>query len=255
MKNSNVPAKSRGAVIFAHNTPTVDYKRIAEQAARLIKYNLNLPVTIITDTDDMTNVRIGYAGGTPWYNMGRYRGYTLSPYDETILLDSDYLVLDDSLLKILDTANDYTIMNKNQSPIGTIDTPGMLSIQSVWATVVVFKKTSKAKLLFDLVGRIQRNYGYYKSLYNLNSANFRNDYAFAIADNILNGYTPSPGIPWSMLTIDKPIRKIEVKNNNLVVREAERAHVLPKQNIHIIDKDYLQSKEYKDFVDLICQTN
>jgi hypothetical protein len=249
----NAPAKSKGVVLFAHNTPTVDYKKIADQASRLIKHNLNLPTTIITDTDDMTNVRTGYAGGTPWYNMGRYRAYDLSPYDETLLLDSDYLVLDDSLSKILDTVNDYALMTSTVGPTGPIDVHGMLSIKPVWATIVAFKKTPKAKLLFDLVGRIQHNYGYYKRLYNLKSANFRNDYAFAIADNVINGYTAGQGIPWTMLTIDKPIKKIEIKNNNLIVREDSQAHVISKQNIHIIDKNYLQSDDYIKFVDALCQ--
>ena len=253
MNNSNAPAKSRGVVLFAHNTPTVNYERIAEQASRLITYTLNLPTTIITAADDTSNVRIGYANATPWYNMGRYRSYDLSPYDETILLDSDYLILDDNLLKILDTTIDYAIMNKNQSPTGTVDTPALLSIPLVWATAVIFKKTSKAKLLFDLVARIQRNYGYYKRLYHLKSNNFRNDYAFAIADNIINGYTPSQGIPWTMLTADKPIKKLEIKNNNIILREEKSAHVIPRQSIHIIDKDYLQSDEYVEFVDTVCQ--
>jgi hypothetical protein len=130
---------------------------------------------------------------------------------------------------------------------------GPMSLPYVWATVVVFKKTAKAKLLFDLVGRVQRNYGYYKKLYNLISYNFRNDYAFAIADNIVNGYTASLGIPWSMLTLEDTINKIEISDNKLIIREKESAQVIPKQSIHIMDKDYLQSDEYDKFVDAICQ--
>jgi hypothetical protein len=172
-----------------------------------------------------------------------------------VLLDSDYLILDDSLLKILDSTVDYTIMTKNQSPTNAMTgNMGLLSLNFVWATAVVFKKTAKSKLLFELVGRIQRNYDYYIKLYNLRERNFRNDYAFAIADNIINGHTNSPGIPWSMLTIDNPITKIEIKNNKLIVREQEKAHVIPQQNIHVIDKDYLLSDDYQQFVDTICQS-
>jgi len=255
MTNLNASAKSRGIVLFAFNTDRVDYVEIANRASRLITYNLNLPVTIITDIGEMPkNFRKGYAGGTLWYNSGRYLAYKLSPYDETLLLDSDYLILDDSLLKILDSAIDYTIMTKNQSPTNDMTgNMGMLSINYVWATAIAFKKTTKSKLLFELVGRIQRNYDYYIKLYNLREHNFRNDYAFTIADNILNGYTNSPGIPWTMLTIADPITKIEIKNNKLIVREQESAHILPRQNIHVIDKDYLLSDDYQRFVDTICQ--
>ena len=169
-------------------------------------------------------------------------------------MDSDYLILDDSLLKILDITDDYSIVTNNQSPRQLMGgTMGVLSLNYVWATAIAFKKTDKTRQLFDLVGRIQRNYEYYRKLYHIRERNFRNDYAFAIADNIVNGYVPSQGIPWCMLTLDKPIKKLEIKNNNIIVREQETAHVVPRQNIHVMDKDYLQSDSYIEFVDTVCQ--
>ena len=167
MTNLNASVKSRGVVLFAFNTDKVNYIEIADRASRLITRNLNLPVTVITDIGEMPkNFRKGYAGGTLWYNSGRYLAYELSPYDETLLLDSDYLILDDSLLKILDTAVDYTIMITNQNPTQSMTgNMGMLSLNYVWATAIAFKKTTRSKLLFDLVGRIQRNYDYYIKLY------------------------------------------------------------------------------------------
>jgi hypothetical protein len=255
MTNLNASAKSRGVLVFAYNTSTVDYEKIAEQAARLITHNLNLPVTVISGQVTHENYRTGYAHGTQWNNLDRYRAYELSPYDETILLDTDYLVLDDSLLKIIDTTNDYQLMTRSQTPTETMNGDmGILSINYVWATAVVFKKTTKSKLLFDLVGRIQRNYDYYRKLYNIREYNFRNDYAFAIADNIVNGYAPSQGIPWTMLTIDKLVKRIEIKNNNIVIREENSAQVVSRQNIHVMDKLYLQSDDYIHFVDQICQS-
>jgi hypothetical protein len=130
---------------------------------------------------------------------------------------------------------------------------GLMSLSQVWATAVIFKKTPKAESLFDLVGRVQRNYNYYRRLYNITQQNFRNDYAFAIADNIVNGYDSSPGIPWTMVTLENVVEKIEVQNNRLIVREKDSAHVLPRQSLHVMDKDYLQSDEYDKFVDAICQ--
>jgi len=241
---------SRGVLIFAFNTEAVDYVAIAEQTARLVKHTLGLPVTIITDQEvdnTFTNVRAGYAGGTAWRNGDRYTAYDVSPYDETILIDSDYLVLDRSLLTLLDTTEDYRLQHNG---VGNM---GVLSLDYVWATAIVFKRTEKTRLLFNLVGRIQRNYSYYCKLYQLRERNFRNDYAFAIANNIINGYTPnqSQGIPWPMLTIDKPVKQIEVNGDMLVVRE-DMAKFIPRQNLHIIDKDYLQSDLHVKFVDQIC---
>jgi hypothetical protein len=252
-----VPAKSKGVVLFAVNTATVDYVRIAEQAARLIKHTLNLPTTIITDTGvpSLNNYRTGYAGGTEWKNGGRYRAYELSPYDETILLDSDYLQLDSSLLTVLETTVDYKLMHNNQSPTQSMSgNMGQLSLDYIWATALTFKRTDKTQMLFDLVGRIERNYAYYQKLYHLRERNFRNDYAFAIANNIINGYTTNTtqSIPFTMLTLDKLIKNIEITGEKMIIREENSAHVITKQNIHVMDKDYLLSEKFDQLVDTVC---
>ena len=270
MKNLNVPVKSKGVLLFAFNTATVDYVKIAEQAARLVHHTLNLPVTLVTDHGAITthvdqtvivennvdNVRVGYAKGTQWRNGNRYQAYELSPYDETILIDTDYLMLDDSLLKVLDTTTDYRIVYNNRNPKQSMTGDmGQMSFNYVWATAITFKRTDKTARLFELVGRIQRNYSYYRRLYHIRETNFRNDYAFAIANNIVSGYSPKQdqSIPWTMLTLDQPISNIEIKNSMMIVRSAE-AHVIPRQNIHVMDKDFLLGENYIKFVDAVCQS-
>lgn len=270
MKNLNESVKSKGVVLFAFNTDTVDYVKIADRAAQLIHYTLNLPVTLITDhgavtehcdqtvviENTLSNFRIGYSGGTTWRNGNRFQAYELSPYDETILIDSDYLMLDQTLLTMLDATTDYKLIHTNHTPERVMpNSMGVTSLNYVWATAITFKRTQKSALLFDLVGRIQRNYEYYRMLYNIQHRNFRNDFAFAIANNILNGYTnnKSQGMPFALLTVENKITNIEVKNDFLVVRQAERAHILPKQNVHIIDKEYLSSDAYGELVDNLCQ--
>jgi hypothetical protein len=254
---SDVPAKSKGVVLFAVNTDRVDYIQIAEQAARLIQHTLHLPTTIISDpgVDTADNYRTGYGGGTQWRNGGRYRAYELSPYDETILLDSDYLQFDSSLLTVLDTTVDYKLMHHNQSPTQSMSgNMGQLSLDYVWATAITFKRTDKTQSLFDLVGRIERNYAYYQKLYQIRERNFRNDYAFAIANNIINGYTTNTTqrIPWTMLTIDKLVKNIEITGEKMIIREENSAHVIAVQNVHIMDKDYLLSSAFDQLVDTVC---
>ena len=259
MKNSNVQEKSRGVLLFAFNTDTVDYVKIAKRAERLIEHTLKLPVTIITD-EQVENAHSNFknAEQMQWRNADRYRAFELSPYDETLLLDSDYLMLDNSLLKLFDQPFDYRLQHHNHIIGDTAKyTMGEISLPFVWATVVLFRKTQKTKLLFDLVGRIQRNYQYYRLLYNIRERNFRNDYAFAIANSIINGYDLDLGnsIPWTMLSIQDPVTKIDVKNHNLIVRLEDKAHVIPKQNVHIMDKQYLLSDEYEQLVEEICNPN
>jgi len=270
MKNLNALEKSKGVILFAFNTETIDYVKIADRAAQLVHRTLGLPVTLVTDQNVVTghidqiviikntlqNFRVGYAGGTQWRNGNRYRAYDLSPYDETILIDSDYLMLDQTLLTMLDSTLDYRLIHENQTPDHYMtNSMGNTSLDYVWATAITFKRTERSRLLFELVGRIQRNYEYYRCLYNIQQRNFRNDYAFAIAHNILNGYTlaKDQSMPITMLTIENTVQAIELRTNNLVVRQPGYAHVLPKQNLHIIDKDYLLSENYGKFIDIICQ--
>ena len=267
MKKLNVPAKSRGVLLFAFNTEKTSYVKIAEQAARLVKHTLNLPVTLVTEqgttaegfdnivyvSNELKNRKIGEEGS--WRNGDRFRAYELTPYDETILIDSDYLMLDDSLLKHLEQNFDYRIMSWNNKPAGPWTLKmGMFSHEYLWATVVLFRKTLRAKMLFDLVGRVQRNYEYYRRLYHVREGNFRNDYAFTIANNILNGYDLSfnQGITNPMLTFADVTTSITTKGTMLVVKEREKAYVIPRQNIHVMDKGYLLSDNFADFVDTIC---
>lgn len=270
MTNSSVFEKSKGVVVFAFNSATVDYVALADQTSLLTAKALGLPITLITDINatpafnydqvirvesQSGNFRTDSGEKVEWRNFGRYLAYEFSPYNETLLVDGDYLVLDNSLLKLFDQDFDYKLMHNSQTPDGP--QYKMMGTQAalpyVWATVVLFKKTEKAKQYFDLIGRIQRNYGYYKTLFN-GQGSYRNDYAFAIADIILNGYSIDEykGIPWAMTTIENKINNIEVKGSFVIVRHEHRADVLAKQNLHIMDKTYLLSDNFKQFVAETC---
>ena len=268
MQNSVNLEKSRGVVVFAFNTH-IDYVAIADQTSRLIEQHLGLPITLVTDvaSDPKFNydrvIRINNLDGSnfvngdstkQWRNFGRYLAYELSPYDETILLDTDYLVFDNSLLKLFSRDFDYQLMHHSYTPAGACpEQMGETSLPFVWATVVLFRKTERSRLFFDLVARIQRNYPYYRALYNVRERNFRNDYAFAIANNIISGYNlnESQGIPWPMLTIERPVERIDATEYNLRIYHNADAVVIPYQNIHIMDKQYLLSDNFKQLVDYV----
>lgn len=268
-KNLNRPEKSKGVLLFAFDTASVKYTEIAIRCATLIDKTLGLPTTIVTGHDEKIdypesniirvnskagNSRFDSAAGkkVEWRNFGRYLAYSLSPYDETILLDSDYLVLDRSLLDYFDTDWDYLIGDRNIN-LGQAefrDNMGPYSLPSLWATVILFRKTEKSQQLFSLAGRIQDNYQYYRLLYNISAGNFRNDYAFAIADSILNGYSCSGTnrLYAPLTTVTEPIRSLALNGDHLHIKYGSKAVVLPKQNLHILDKQYLLSEDYKRFI-------
>lgn len=251
-KNSEKSVKSRGIVAFAANTETTDYVGIAIKTLSVASKILKLPYTIIQPTIAEFNQRYDIDTGNfvQWNNFNRYSAYESSPYDETLVIDADYLVLDDNLKKIFDTPWDY-LLQRNSYAL-TQEWPytmGPNSLPFVWATVFAFRKTHKAELFFNLVKRVQDNYGYYHSLFNIRERNYRNDYAFAIADYILNGYiVGTQSIPGNMLTVDQVIDSITVQGSKLVIKDKNRSYVIPRTNIHIMSKVYLQSDNFTKLI-------
>jgi hypothetical protein len=258
MKSLKKLEKSRGILAFAYNVETIDYVSIANKSLTLASKKLNLPYTLITDKEfknEFHNSRydIDTNNFIQWRNIGRHHAYQLSPYDETLVIDVDYLILNDQLNKIFELEWDY-ILQRNSFAL-TTEWPklmGETSLPYVWATVFAFRKSPRAKMYFDLIDRIQKNHFYYWSLFNIQERIFRNDYAFAIADIILNGYTIGKNsIPENMLAINQVIKSIDVQDNNLIIKDDTKAYVVPKTNLHIMSKGYLQSKNFKKLIDRV----
>lgn len=256
--NLKESVKSRGIVAFAVNTGATDYVSIAKQTLKLASHTLNLPHTLITEeyisTQLSNGTRYDVDSGefVEWKNMGRNSAYDLSPYDETLVIDADYLIQDTDLLKIFESPWNYTLMRSarslNDQPIP--DLMGAHSLPYVWATVFAFRKTDRARVFFDLVKRIERNYNYYRELFKAESRIYRNDYAFAMADVILNGFRRNTNsIPGPMLNVTQTIDSITIKNNSLVIKDPTSAYVIPKMNMHVMSKQYLQSENFKEFID------
>jgi hypothetical protein len=255
--NSNRLEKSRGIVAFAINTTTTDYVSIANQTVNLAAQVLNLPYTVITEdhTANMNwhnyrhDVDLGHE--VEWKNFGRNLVYELSPYEETLVIDADYVVQDSGLLKIFDLPWDYLLQRTARS-LNDEYVPNVMGAHSlpyVWATVFAFRKTTRAKLFFDLVQRIEANYHYYRELFNVESRSYRNDYAFAMADTILNGFSvPKISIPGPILNILQPIKSMALHGNQIVVKDKHSAYIVPRMNMHVMSKAYLQSDNFKEFI-------
>lgn len=270
MKKLNVSEKSRGVVVIAFNSQ-IDYVSIAIKCAKLVKCNLGLPTAIITDSDPNdipknifshiipaeNNILNNKGNNLCWRNANRYKVYALSPFEETILLDSDYFVLTDNLNKLFVGEFDYRLMHTTYSPTMIVDNRwSQTGLPYVWATVVAFNKTPRSERFFNLVGRIQKNYEYYCKLYNIHDTNFRNDYAFAMANSIQNGYNinPDQGIPWKMFSLGKKIKKLRLEQGLIKACDEQGAWVFHPQDVHIHDKDFLLTHEFDLLVRDLCQS-
>jgi len=210
---------NKGVLLFANNNGTLNYVKQAYFLAKRIKKYLNLPTSIVTNINihdkfpdyvdvfdniihdsvsyNETNKR--YHDGdlhdvtAKFYNSNRVNAYNLSPYDETIVMDTDYIICNDILKNCFLQQKDFLIY-KDAIHIGThTGTPEFLrvsdtSVDFYWATIFFFRKTAETKIFFDLLQHIEKNYMHYRSMYQFRTTVFRNDFAFSIAIHIMNGY-------------------------------------------------------------------
>ena len=209
----------RGVLLFAFNNPTTDYYRMAVATAKRIEYFLDLPVTIVTDSQpensefNIINVSAETSNikdNTPWYNKGRYRAYDLSPYDETIILDTDYLVNSNQLLKLFDIYDGFMCHGSTLFLTEGVDVENISpqSFRTLWATVIIFDKSERSKHIFECLEMVQNNYNHYINLYHINSPMYRNDYGITIATRIVDGqYNEQANvIPWELVHVNKDVK-------------------------------------------------
>lgn len=230
-----------GFLMFAQNNNTINYLKIALTNAMLIKKHLNKPVTVVTDSKSLiwdenaknsklmkkvfdhiiisdeenpVNNRayrdtIYYSVDDDFKNRNRSSAYSLSPYEETILIDADYLVFDSSINNVWGNSEEILI-NKDAIDLNGNSLTGEeyrlsdVGIRMYWATCIYFKKTTKAQMLFTLVDHIKQHWDYYKFTYGFTGSMFRNDFAFSIAIHILSGFEENEdfkGFPNNILTI------------------------------------------------------
>jgi len=208
-----------GAVLFALNNDAIDYTRLAVYAADKVKKFLNIPVTLITDSphwlegnypnhgfdnvitiSEEFNYSRQFNDGTiagkmlSWRNQSRNSVYRLTPYDKTLVIDSDFVINSNLLQMALDLDTDFQIYKKGFDIAtwrneGRTDRMNQYSIPFYWATVFVFQKTTITEAFFDLIEYIKINWNYFRVLYSIESVLYRNDYAFSIAIHIMNGKT------------------------------------------------------------------
>ena len=246
---------SAGVLIYCFNSEQVQYHRTTNFCIELIKKNLSLPVTVVTNSatkqhingadslvviENQKNNQRFYKDKTiPWYNLERSSSYDHSPYDTTILLDSDYFVYTKNLLELIDSGYEFLLHNRvhDLTGRGRFEYNNSSMISLVWATVTVFKKTQRAKKIFDMIKHIQQNYSYFCKLYRIDFANFRNDYAFAMALNQIDGFNQQYFMPTAMSMIPTDTKVLKIDHTGIVFQYDKFVNLVTDQDVHVLDKE------------------
>ena len=176
--------------------------------------------------------------------MSRSEVYNLSPYDETLVIDSDYFIMNDILDQVWNSDNDVMINSKYRDISGrhqeNIEYIDNFSIPMYWATVFYFKKSDFAENLFTLISHIKHNYKYYYYLYNCSGNLYRNDFAFSMALHILNG----------SVAFDVPSLPIEYLNNSFDLDDIFRINAHNDVIMYCADAEQVSSHILSRFKDM-----
>ena len=258
---------TRGVVIFAYNSGEIDYQGLAAWSARRIQRHLKLPTTLITDCAPMhsaefDNVIItsAVAGGNryfsdigsnvTWFNGNRMDVYELSPYNETLVLDADYVVCSSQLNFLFEMPQEFL------APVAAYDITntrtfddlnwfGTNRMPMAWATVMRFTRSELSKNIFDMMLMIRNNWQHYRNLYGISQSTYRNDYALSIALNTLHGHQGRwPSVPWRLASVvpDHELEYIDADTFKVSYKTSDSMskHItISGQDFHAMGKKHL----------------
>jgi len=272
---------TQGVLLFAQNNSRVDYVKQAMFCAKRIKEYLKLPVCLVTPNVEYLDeyypnhknyfdhivkqqksrdiqykkFRDGLYSEKQleWHNLSRADAYDLTPFDETIVMDTDVIICNDTLLECFNSTQDFMIAKESKDlkverHIPAFQKVSDRSINMVWATLFYFKKNSTTKILFDLIKHIKENYNFYRLTYKISEKKYRNDFAFSIAIHILNGHQktnwpkPLPGNLWFTTDLDVLVKmdKEDERYTFLLDKKDWKGHYtlssIEDANIHIMNK-------------------
>ena len=243
----------KGVLLFCFDTVDHKYHKILERCVHLVKKNLGLEITVVTNFETYKNLKpLGFINykfiepelgnkknGQEWKNVDRHMAYELSPYDVTLVMDIDYFCFTDNLKQFLDTGYDFLI-SKNAydlSDRNSFDMRRYSMIDMVWATVFVFRKGNKAKRIFDMVKYVKSYYSYFIDLYRITDKRFRNDYAFAIGLEQANGFMSYDTLPIKLHTLPPDCKVIGLQDDGIAWQFNDQINYIKDQDVHVLNKE------------------
>jgi hypothetical protein len=211
----------RGMLMFAHNNDLFDYGKMAYASALSAIHHIDKPISIVTDESTWEKLLREYPramftfdhailidhenthqrhfdladGSTKkakYHNTSRLDAYALSPYDETLLIDTDVLIQDTSLQHVWGSSA-YVRMNHEISELNSSEGNTQIklsdnSLTTFWATICYFRKCKVTEDFFALSKYVEHHYEYYGSLHGFPTSIVRVDYIMTIAAHIMSGY-------------------------------------------------------------------
>jgi hypothetical protein len=255
-----------GVLIFAFNNEHIDYLSMANWSAKNIRRHLNLPVAVVTDqviSGDYFFEQVIFANpqgaysrkfadqddSVTWYNGNRVDAYALTPWEQTLVLDADYVVASDELKKVLSINKNFVAHKTaydvvNQDNFDELNNFGNFNMPMWWATVMMFRRSTEAELIFNTMSMIKNNWQHYKNLYKITRPTYRNDFALSMALNIVNGHTLShTDMPWDLASVTPAHKLTQLSEDkyrvDFLTPDQKPRYITLAQDFHAMGKKHL----------------
>ena len=270
---------TKGVLIFAKNNEQFNYIKQAEVAGVMAKHFLDVPISLITleedyknntsdiwdeviylDDVEVVNGRGVYVKGKrqdiTWYNLNRLLAYDLSPYDETILIDGDYLIQNSVLSNVWGSVEPMLMNTTSRLPskkqehiYEKVITDGYPNIH--WFTVCYFRKCTEAEKWFTLAKEIKENNDFYSTTFNSPYTFYRNDITASIASHIVNGYSDGylKPLPTRQINSYPPETIIDINKGSITLNTGDGPVRLKDTNVHLLNKLEIENN-YDRFMEL-----
>ena len=260
-----------GALIFAFNNEQTDFVKMAAWSSKNIKRHLGIPVAVVTDVDhsqkaefdhyiqvpsanntaDNTRYFEDYDSRVTWHNTSRVDAYHLSPWDQTLVLDADYVVASNQLKVLFDTSIDFLAHRyardiTETNDFESLNTFGDNQMPMWWATVMLFRRSDYVESIFDCMSMIRDNWQHYREIYKNKKGTYRNDHALSIAQLIVNGHhIEYPSIPWQLASLTPQHRLYQIEQDHYRVEfqsndNRKKWMTIQNHDFHAMGKKYLE---------------
>jgi hypothetical protein len=274
---------SQGFLLFAHDNEKINYGALAVWCAKRIHRWLDRPVSLVADAVTIRKIR---ASGLDldvfdrvltnssettqvkrykdelltFHNLDRSNAYDLSPYDETIIIDTDIIVQSTSLNRLWNSNHDMVFCRHTRSVFGhshpDLEYVSTYGIDFFWATEFYFRKGEEAKVFFETCKWIRDNYGWFARVYAFDPNLMRNDFVWSIAVHQLGGKDHSnwaAQMPWPLFFTTNWGYVEELSDDSVVLshwidtaKDTFDVCRVNSKDVHVMNKQSLQTFVLKE---------
>lgn len=252
-QNTKKLSNDVGFLLFNHQS-SLNYNRIAEICiSRIKKFFPNTAIAVcgdhVNEADyniELTppkNSRLYDSEQIDWHNLGRCQSYDLTPFETTIVIDTDVILNSTQLQLIFDSRYSLLMhkkiysLSKNKCEIWKV---GKSDIDMYFATILKFTKNNDTKIFFDCWKNILSNYNYYAGLYHFPNTVKRNDFAVSLALRQVMDFGDDAHceIPWPLFTgvDDVSVKSIEPTS---IILQDQHSEMIVKNDVHVLNKKSL----------------